>query len=154
MAERHDDTGIDRELSIGAIVWTVAGTLAVTAASMAVMGWLVVDLKDELVEADPPVAAVAEAERARAREAMAAAPAAPGPTLPEGVVLPPAPRLQARPEDEHAAFRAEEERLLTTWGWTDRAAGLARVPVERAMAALASGRPHPAPAGPVEGGAP
>ncbi len=39
-----------------------------------------------------------------------------------------------------AALRAEEHRLLTTWGWTDEANGLARVPIGRAMELLVEQR--------------
>jgi hypothetical protein len=46
---------------------------------------------------------------------------------------PPAPRLQARPADDLAALRAREDAALSAWGWSDRRAGLARVPIERAM---------------------
>jgi hypothetical protein len=51
--------------------------------------------------------------------------------------LPPAPLLQGAPEQELAAMRAAEERTLTGWGWVDRQAGVAHVPVARALAAIA-----------------
>jgi len=51
--------------------------------------------------------------------------------------LPPAPLLQATPEKELAAMRAAEARTLTGWGWVDRPAGVAHVPVERAIDAIA-----------------
>jgi hypothetical protein len=46
---------------------------------------------------------------------------------------PPAPRLQARPREELQALRAAEDRQLTTYGWVNPSAGIARIPIERAM---------------------
>jgi hypothetical protein len=51
--------------------------------------------------------------------------------------LPPAPLLQTSPEQELAAMRAAETARLTGWGWVDRPAGVAHVPVERAIDAIA-----------------
>lgn len=48
-------------------------------------------------------------------------------TGPEGPVL------QAVPASELEAHRAEEERLLKSYGWVDKDNGLARIPIERAM---------------------
>lgn len=45
----------------------------------------------------------------------------------------PAPRLQADPPAEYAAFAAEQRRRTTTYGWLDRDAGVVRLPVERAL---------------------
>jgi hypothetical protein len=50
---------------------------------------------------------------------------------------PPAPRLQAQPIDDLRALRAWEDERLEAWAWVDREAGLARIPIERAMALLA-----------------
>jgi hypothetical protein len=46
---------------------------------------------------------------------------------------PPEPRLQVAAPQELATLRAAEEAILTGYGWTDREAGLARVPIARAM---------------------
>ena len=46
---------------------------------------------------------------------------------------PPDPLLQANPEDALAAMRAQEARLLGTYGWVSREAGVARIPIDRAM---------------------
>lgn len=43
------------------------------------------------------------------------------------------PRLQTDPPADLAAFRAREDSLLGSYGWIDRGAGKARVPVARAM---------------------
>jgi hypothetical protein len=47
---------------------------------------------------------------------------------------PPAPRLQAQPIDDLRALRTWENERLRGWAWVDREAGLARIPIERAMA--------------------
>jgi len=52
---------------------------------------------------------------------------------------PPEPRQQgsfihaATPREDLAAMRAEEQRILNGYGWVDRQAGLARIPIARAM---------------------
>lgn len=47
---------------------------------------------------------------------------------------PPAdPLLQANPTDALAAMRASEAEVLETYGWVSREAGVARIPIDRAM---------------------
>ncbi len=53
-------------------------------------------------------------------------------TPPHGIDTPP-PRLQTAPVPERAAYFAEKERLLTGYGWSDRGAGIARIPLDEAM---------------------
>ena len=70
-------------------------------------------------------------------------------------VVPPAPNLQIAPEKELAAMRAAERERLTTWGWTDKAAGIARMPIEAAIDRLAvpeapAPSPETIPAAPAE----
>jgi hypothetical protein len=73
---------------------------------------------------------------------MSAPPAA---TPMEQVELrPPQPRLEARPVETLNAVEEREARLLEHYGWVDRDAGIARIPVERAMEILAE-RGWPAP---------
>ena len=56
-------------------------------------------------------------------------------------VVPPGPRLQKSPEADLAELRAAEHGELEAWAWVDRGRGVARVPVERAIDAVAaSGR--------------
>ena len=52
-------------------------------------------------------------------------------------LVPPAPRLEARPQEELKQVRARESQLLQGYGWIDRDAAIARIPIERAMAILA-----------------
>lgn len=53
--------------------------------------------------------------------------------VPDTTGLPPAPNLEADPGSSLAVLRAKEDSILGTYGWTDSARGLARVPVARAM---------------------
>ena len=49
---------------------------------------------------------------------------------------PPEPRLEPYPLAPRAKLRAEEEEILTTYGWVDKNRGVVRVPIERAMELL------------------
>jgi hypothetical protein len=66
----------------------------------------------------------------------AARPPAPGSALERTELVPPAPRLEVQPQAELAQVRARENRLLQGYGWVDREAGIARIPIDRAMALL------------------
>jgi hypothetical protein len=47
------------------------------------------------------------------------------------------PRLDPAPQPAKAAYEAEKERLVNGYGWVDRKAGVARIPVEQAMELMA-----------------
>jgi hypothetical protein len=47
--------------------------------------------------------------------------------------LPPPPRLQAAPQADLQALRASEDAILNSYGWVDKAGGIVRIPIERAM---------------------
>ena len=67
-----------------------------------------------------------------AREAARSGPASPlAASRREG---PPEPRLQTAPLEDLQALRDHEESVLDSYGWVDRAAGIVRIPIERAMA--------------------
>ena len=60
--------------------------------------------------------------------------------------LPPEPRLQADPIRDMQALRAREASQLTTYGWVDPRAGIARIPIDRAIdLLLANGLPSASP---------
>jgi hypothetical protein len=69
--------------------------------------------------------------------------------------LAPEPRLQTAPAADLAAVQEEERRALAGYGWADEAAGVARIPIEEAMAlyvgqaaqplAAAAASPSPSP---------
>jgi hypothetical protein len=66
----------------------------------------------------------------------------------------PGPRLQASPPADMAAFRAHEDAILSSAGWIDEAAGIARIPIEVAKSRLLEkGLPSDA-AAPAPGGNP
>jgi hypothetical protein len=47
--------------------------------------------------------------------------------------LPPEPRLQNDPQRDLSDLRAKQESLLTGYGWVNKEAGIARIPIEDAM---------------------
>ena len=52
-------------------------------------------------------------------------------------ITPPAPRLQTDPEADLDAYLRKEQHLLDSYGWVDRAHGIAHIPIEVAMQRLA-----------------
>ncbi|HEY3566253.1 MAG TPA: hypothetical protein VGL96_14695, partial [Casimicrobiaceae bacterium] len=48
----------------------------------------------------------------------------------------PSPPLQSAPELDLQALRAEKHGLLSQYAWIDRAHGVVRIPIERAMSLL------------------
>ncbi|HWP30384.1 MAG TPA: hypothetical protein VNK96_01470 [Fimbriimonadales bacterium] len=55
--------------------------------------------------------------------------------------IPPAPRIQEKPTVEMVQLLSAEEEILNNYGWVDKNAGIARVPIERAMDLLAQSPP-------------
>ena len=47
--------------------------------------------------------------------------------------LPPEPRIQANPAADLKTLRAQEDAVLTTYGWVDARGGVVRVPIDVAM---------------------
>jgi hypothetical protein len=47
--------------------------------------------------------------------------------------LPPEPRLQTDPRGDLRDLHSQEERILNSYGWTDKNAGVVRIPIEEAM---------------------
>jgi hypothetical protein len=48
-----------------------------------------------------------------------------------------APLLQPAPQPDRAAYLEEKRRLTGTYGWVDREAGIARIPLDEAMKLMA-----------------
>ena len=78
----------------------------------------------------------------------------PEPVLTPTLVEPPEPRLQVAPAGDWDALKATQEAGLNRYGWIDREAGIAQIPIDRAMALLAAtytvtpvGTPTPAATG-------
>jgi hypothetical protein len=57
---------------------------------------------------------------------------------------PAAPRLQSAPQPDRAAYFDEKARQLADYGWVDRQAGVARIPLEEAMRLMAAKASHAA----------
>jgi len=119
MTERtpRPEEGIDREIDARGIFKVGIWLAAVTVASFLFAWGFYRALARSEAQRDAPPSPLVEASRP---------PAAVGP------------QLQPVPERELAAFRSAEQRVLEGWGWTDRAAGRAQVPVERAIAEVAA----------------
>lgn len=94
-------------------VYLIGGALVILTLVYAVLMWpFSFELLQRVESGDPPASPLAEA-----RERS----------------LPPAPRLQADPPQEIRQLHEWEERVLSSYGWVNRARGVARIPVERAM---------------------
>jgi hypothetical protein len=137
---RHDERGrvhvessprlVDRDVNLRAVGYTVGAILGLTILAAALMWWLLAAFLSGAEAADPrPGPAAASAPRE----------------------LPPGPRLQARPEADLLRMRAREELILSSYGWTDD--GGVRIPIERAIDALAAGTSGTASDAPTAGGA-
>src|SRR5262245_34685463 len=57
----------------------------------------------------------------------------PAPAFPEGREPVARPRFWVAPEDELKAMRADEDKMLHSYGWVDKQKGIARIPIEEAM---------------------
>lgn len=55
------------------------------------------------------------------------------PSLIEAPKPTPEPRLQINPQDDLQELLRQENEILSTYGWVDRAKGTARIPIDRAM---------------------
>ena len=62
----------------------------------------------------------------------------PPPLLQQSGRLPPAPRLQSSPLQDLEELRAEDEKELTSYGWVDPKAGIARIPIDEAIKIVAA----------------
>ena len=51
-------------------------------------------------------------------------------------LTPPKPRLEADPEGDARAINQDADRRLSEFGWTDRAGGIAHIPIDDAMRLL------------------
>lgn len=140
MAERHDPghaphdahgeghSGFDGELQIRPILKAGLWTIAVSAVSFVGMILLYRGLSQAEHRADPAASPIPEASVRQ---------------------MPPEPRLQPAPERELATLRLEQKTLLGNYGWVDRPAGIARIPIDRAIDLVAQrGLPQPAPVSP------
>jgi hypothetical protein len=109
------DTGFDRELDVRRIAWTGVGLALLLIVTVILMWPLAGRMRSLATRLDSPEPALSEAMIQPA---------------------PPEPRLQTDPAGELAAMRHEEDLRLKTYAWVNEPAGIARIPVERAMELL------------------
>jgi len=111
-----------RDVDVRRVAWAAGGVLGLLLVAV-VLSWVLLgSLERWRVATSPPVSVLAERLARR---------------------TPPEPRLQAQPVDDLHALRAWEHARLHEWEWIDREAGLARIPIERAMALMADAAPPP-----------
>lgn len=53
--------------------------------------------------------------------------------------IPPEPHLQEAPQRDMREMLAQQNGVLTSYGWVDKPAGVARIPIERAISILSRG---------------
>jgi hypothetical protein len=104
--------GLDKDIHVGRIAVFIAGIAVLLGVAALAAALLFGGFKRALVRQDPPPPALPEA---RAR------------------VLPPEPRLQLNPILDMDAYRAREQAILSSYGWADRDASTARIPIDRAV---------------------
>src|SRR5688500_20197469 len=94
LTEPLPEPGIDREIDLKSLAYFAIGLIVLTAIALALM-WLLLGLFRSAAEsADPLPSPLEEANQPR---------------------VPPAPRLQERPEDELLTFRLQEQDVLTSY---------------------------------------
>ncbi len=59
------------------------------------------------------------------------------PATAEAHVLPPDPRLQTDPQADYVRMSTEQDSLLRSYGWVDERLGIARIPIDTAIAIVA-----------------
>lgn len=118
----------DSEISVSGIVWFKVG-LTVLSVGVFVFLWLAYNrYQTHLLARSGARSPLAEANEPRPRAAI---------------------RVQENPLKAMQELSARDTQQLTTYGWVDKQAGVARIPIKRAMEIVAEkGLPSPAP--PVE----
>jgi len=116
-AATHEGAGAyDREIDMRSILWFGAALVGATAVALLMMWWMSASFKAIDQAKDGPPSPIIEAHLDP---------------------IPPGPRLQPVPPRDMDELRAEDHKMLTTYGWVDQAHGVARIPVDRAIAILA-----------------
>jgi hypothetical protein len=104
----------ESDINVRAILWFVAILVGTTLAIHLTMYGLFVGLARFDAKNDPAVS----------------------PLLAPAGQLPPEPRLQTTPWEDLKKFRAEEDVHLHSYGWVDKTAGVAHLPIDKAKALL------------------
>ncbi len=102
------------DVSLRAVIW-FAAILVITAVSINLSMWGLFVVLDRLErKSDPAVS----------------------PLMAPAGQLPPEPRLQTTPWADLKKFRADEDSYLHSYGWVDKGAGVAHLPIDKAKALL------------------
>lgn len=125
-------SALDREVDVRAMAISMVALALIMVVSAVLMWALASHFQAELAAADPPVPVLPAARQAW---------------------QPPEPRLQADPEGELRAMRADESRDLGGLEWTDPQGEIARIPIEEAMALVAANGSEGVGLGPTAGAA-
>lgn len=117
----------ERDVNVGAVALAGVGLVLLLAVGLGVTTWMLVARTGAWPTLTPPPAGVAAGPD----------PAVLGPSGPGdgGAALP---RLQPAPETDITRLRARERAALSRWGWVDREAGIAQIPIELAMELVAA----------------
>ncbi len=62
----------------------------------------------------------------------------PPPATAEKNIVPPEPRLQVNPQADYARMYTAQDSLLRSYGWVDQRLGIAHIPIDTAIAIVAS----------------
>jgi hypothetical protein len=117
MADRREDKSIASGVDVRAVLWTGLTVFGVVAGIVAAVFAVRVFFRVE-----PPRAP---------------------PALVTPAVPPAPPRLQTDPRAERRSFEAEKRAILDSYGWVDRKAGVARIPIQRAIERLTGQEARP-----------
>jgi hypothetical protein len=118
--ERAERTGLgyeERDIRLRPILWAGVSLIVVTIVVLVGLWWLF----DYFTE----------------RRAQVAGPPVPTAPLVWPRQLPPGPRLQTDPHRDLRELVSAENAILESYDWIDREAGIARIPISRAMELLA-----------------
>lgn len=118
MSELHDNPdNVDvvheeSDVNVGAIIRYGIGLLLVGAVVQVFLWWLLGTYERQHERAQTQVYPLAAGQQDR---------------------LPPFPRFQENPQQELQDLRAKQKALLEGYGWVNKEAGVARIPIEEAM---------------------
>ena len=122
----HESVGHEtRDVKIRPVVLALLGGVAVALVFIGLM-WLLLDFSSERQALQSPPANPLAATFARKE--------------------PPEPRLQTHPLRDLAGLRQHENELLHNYGWADKNAGVARIPIDRAKELIVKRGVAPLPA--------
>jgi hypothetical protein len=122
MTKNSHDSGLQpegyetRDVSTRLVLWAGAGlTLLVVASSIAML-WFFDVLDRRETRSQPQLSPLARSSQEQ----------------------PPEPRLQALPRKDLAEVVDQQDRILSSYGWVDEGAGIARIPIGRAIEIVAT----------------